>query len=175
MLLSNCHIKFIFPLAFTVEGSALRLTFFHFHYACCFTMPEKILVFKHIILFQKIKLGEEIERVYRIFFRGFLGLVNGPKTSILNWASNLNVENNFFFYYLKTYLSFFCLQSLEKIRFNLLRVGCLIAKSPHLLPNVSHLLQYKRSLLQNTAYMSNACKPYLQLRFTGFSSVFTGK
>ena len=30
MLLSNCHVKFIFPLALAVEGSALGLIFFSF-------------------------------------------------------------------------------------------------------------------------------------------------
>ena len=126
MLFSNCHVKFIFPMALAVAGSALGLILFCFHSVCCFMMPEKILVFKQIILFRKIKFGGEIERICRTFFRGFLGPVNGPKNSILNWVSNLNVENKNFFHYLKTYLSCFCLQSLEKIRFNLHRVGCLI-------------------------------------------------
>ena len=62
------------------------------------------LVLKQFISFRKIKFGGEI----------------------LNWVSNLNVENMYFSHYLKAYLSFFCLQSLEKIRFNFHRVGCLI-------------------------------------------------
>ena len=33
-LLSNCHVKFIFPLALAVKGSALGLIFFGFHYVC---------------------------------------------------------------------------------------------------------------------------------------------
>ena len=126
MLLSNCHVKFIFPLALAVEGSALEMILLCFHFVCCFMMPEKILVFKQIILFQKIKFGGEIERICMTFFRGSLGPVNGPKNSIFKWVSNLTVENNFFPHYLKTYLSCFCLQSLGKIRFNLYRVGCLI-------------------------------------------------
>ena len=80
MLLSNCHVKFIFPLGLAVEGSALGLILFRFHSVCCFMMPEKILVFKQIILFRKIKFGREMQG----FFRGFLGLVNKPKNSILN-------------------------------------------------------------------------------------------
>ena len=38
------------------------------------------------------------------------------------------------------------------------------AKSPHLFPDVSHLLHYERSLSQNTALMSKVCKRYLHLR-----------
>ena len=140
MLFSNCHVKFIFPMALAVAGSARRLILFCFHSVCCFKMPEKILVFKQIILFRKIKFGGEIERICRTFFRRFLGPVNGPKNSILNS-----------FHYLKTYLSCFCLQSLEKIRFNLHRVGRLIRQISPLFSGVSHFLHYKQSLLQNTA------------------------
>ena len=175
MVFSNCHVKFIFPMTLAIAGSALGLILHCFHSVCCFIMPEKILVFKQIILFWEIKFGGEIERICRTFFRGFLSPVNGLKNSILNWVSNLNVENKNFFHYLKTYLSCFCLQSLEKIRFNLHRVDCLIRQISHFFPDVSHLLHYKQSLLQNTAWMSKACKPYLHLKFTGFSLVFTGK
>ena len=132
MLFSNCHVKFIFPMALGVAGSALGLILFYFHSVCCFMMPEKILVFKQIILFQKIKFGGEIERICRTFFREFLGPVNELKNSILNGVSNLNVENKNFFHYLKTCLCCFCLHSLEKIRFNLHRVGCLIHQIPPL-------------------------------------------
>ena len=38
------------------------------------------------------------ENMKDLFFRGFLGSVNGPKNSVLNWVSNLNVENNFIKY-----------------------------------------------------------------------------
>ena len=93
MLPSNCHVKCIFPLTLAIEGSALGLIFFS---VCCFMMPEIILVFKQRILFWKIKFGGETERICRIFFRGFLGPVNGPKNSTLNWVLNLNVENKFF-------------------------------------------------------------------------------
>ena len=121
MLFSNCHVKFIFPMALAGAGSALGLILICFHSLCCFMMPEKILVFKQIILFRKIKFGVEIERICKTFFRGFLGPVNEPK-----WFQNLNVVNKIFFHYLKTCLSCFCLQSLENIRFNLHRLGCLI-------------------------------------------------
>ena len=84
MLPSNCHVKFIFPLALAVEGSALGLILVRFHYAFCFIMPEKILVFTQIFLFRKTKFGGEIERIYRTFLSGFLGPVNGTKNSILN-------------------------------------------------------------------------------------------
>ena len=77
MLFSNFHVKFIFPMALAVAGSALVLILFCFH-SVCFMMPEKILVFKQIS-FRKIKFGGEIERICRTFFRGFLGPVNGPK------------------------------------------------------------------------------------------------
>ena len=60
MLLSNCNVKFIFPLAVAVEGSAPGLILFRFHSLCCIMMPETILVFKQIILFRKIKFGGEI-------------------------------------------------------------------------------------------------------------------
>ena len=134
MLFSNCYVKFIFPMVLAVADFALRLILFCCYSVCRFMMPKKkILVCKQIILFRKIKFGGEIERICRTFFRGFLGPVNGPKNSILNWVSNLNVENKNFFHYLKTYLSCFCLQSLEKIRFNLHRVGCLIHQIPPLL------------------------------------------
>ena len=121
MLLSNCHVQFIFPLALTVEGSALGLIFFRFHSVCCFMKPEKILSFQtnNIILKSKIWWGNRDNM--QDLFRGFLGPVNGPKNSILNWVSNLNDEK-----YLKTYHFFFCLQSLEKIRFSLHMVECLI-------------------------------------------------
>ena len=46
MLFGNCHVKFIFPMALAVAGSALGLILFCFHSVCCFMMPEKILVFK---------------------------------------------------------------------------------------------------------------------------------
>ena len=164
MLFSNCHVKFIFPMALAVADSALGLILFCFHSVCCFMMPEKILVFKQIILFRKIKFGGEIERICRTFFRGFLGPVNGPKNSILNWVSNLNVENKNFFLLFKN-LSFLLL--------SLIFIGSIVwyAKSA----NVSHLFDYKQSLLQNTTWMSKACKPYLHLKFTGFSLVFTRK
>ena len=55
MLLSNCHVKSIFPLALAVEGSALGLNFFRFHSVCCFMMPEKALVFKQMIFLRKKK------------------------------------------------------------------------------------------------------------------------
>ena len=42
------------------------------------------------------KFGGEIERKCRIFLRGFLGPANGPKNSVLNRVSNLNVQNNFY-------------------------------------------------------------------------------
>ena len=121
MLLSNCHVQFIFPLALTVEGSALGLIFFRFHSVCCFMKPEKILSFQtnNLILKSKIWWGHRDNM--QDLFRGFLGPVNGPKNSILNWVSNLNDEK-----YLKTYHFFFCLQSLEKIRFSLHMVECLI-------------------------------------------------
>ena len=128
MLFSNYHVKFIFPMALAVEDSALGLILFCFHSLSCFMIPEKILVFKQIILFRKKKFGGEIERICRTSFRGFLDPVNRPKNSILNWVSNLNAENKNFFHYSKTHLSYFCLQSLEKIRFNLHRVGCLISQ-----------------------------------------------
>ena len=62
MLFSKCHVKFIFPMALAVAGSALGLILFCFHSVCCYKMPEKILVFKQIILFRKIKFGEKMER-----------------------------------------------------------------------------------------------------------------
>ena len=62
----------------------ILLIFFRFHSGGCFMMPEKIFVFKQMILFLKIKFGGQIERICRIFFRGFLGSVYGPKISILN-------------------------------------------------------------------------------------------
>ena len=46
MLFSNSHVKFIFPMALSVAGSALVLILFSFHSVCCFMMPEKVLVFK---------------------------------------------------------------------------------------------------------------------------------
>ena len=55
MLLSNRHVKSIFPLALAVEGSALGLNFFRFHSVCCFMMPEKVLVFKQMIFLRKKK------------------------------------------------------------------------------------------------------------------------
>ena len=69
MLFSNCHVKFIFPMALAVAGSALGLILFCFHSFCCFMMPEKVLVFKQIILFRKVKFGSEIE--------------SGPKNSVI--------------------------------------------------------------------------------------------
>ena len=45
----------------------------------------------------------------------------------------------------------------------------------YIIVNVSHLLHYKEIPLQNTACMSKACKPYVHLKFTGVSLVFTGK
>ena len=81
---SNCHVKFIFPLALAVKGSALGLILVRFYYAFCFMMPEKILVFTQIILFRKIKFDGEIERIYMTFLSGFLGPLNATKNSILN-------------------------------------------------------------------------------------------
>ena len=72
MLFSNYHVKFIFHMALAVAGFALGLILSCFHSACCFMMPENILVFKQIILFREIKFGGEIERICRTFFRGFL-------------------------------------------------------------------------------------------------------
>ena len=46
MLLSNCHVNFIFPLALAVEGSAPGLTFYCSHSGRCFMMQEKVFVFK---------------------------------------------------------------------------------------------------------------------------------
>ena len=97
MLFNNCHVKFIFPMALAVAGSALGLILFCFHSVCCFIMPEKILVFIQIILFWKIKVGGEIERICRTFFQGFLGPVNGTKNSFLNSVSNINVKNRSIF------------------------------------------------------------------------------
>ena len=76
MLLSNCHVQFIFPLALTVEGSALGLIFFRFHSVCCFMMPEKILSFQtnNLILKSKIWWGNRDNM--QDLFRGFLGPVN---------------------------------------------------------------------------------------------------
>ena len=81
MLFSNCHVKFIFPMALAVEDFALELILFCFHSLSCFMIPEKILVFKQIILFRKKKFGGEIERICRTSFRGFLDPANGPKWS----------------------------------------------------------------------------------------------
>ena len=119
MLFSNCHVKFIFPMTVAVAGSALVLILFCFHSVCCFMMPEKILVFKQIILFRKIWWGNR-ENMQDLFQR-ISG--SGKWTQMV---SNLTVENKNFLHYLKTYLSCFCLQSLGKIRFNLHRVGCFI-------------------------------------------------
>ena len=57
ILFSSCYVKFIFPMALAVAGSALGLILFCFHSVRCFMMREKILVFKQIILFRKIKFG----------------------------------------------------------------------------------------------------------------------
>ena len=67
-------------------GLCSRVDFFFscFRSGCCFKMPKKF------------KCVGNIERISRIYFRGFLVLVNGPKSSILNWVSNLNFQNNFF-------------------------------------------------------------------------------
>ena len=56
-------------MALAVAGSALGLILFCFHSFCCFMMPEKVLVFKQIILFRKVKFGSEIE--------------SGPKNSVI--------------------------------------------------------------------------------------------
>ena len=69
ILLSNYHAKFIFFLAVAVEGS--RVGFFSFSLYLLFHVS---LVLKQIVLFRKKKFGGEI----------------------LNWISNLNVENIFF-------------------------------------------------------------------------------
>ena len=132
MLLSNCHVKSIFPLALAVEGSALGLIFFRFHSVCCFMMPEKALVFKQMIFLRKKKFGREIERMCRIFFRGFLGPVNDPKTQpwidFQIWMLKIKffpiLKNLSFLLSFPSFLLF--LQSLEKIRFHLHRVGCLV-------------------------------------------------
>ena len=68
-------------------------------------MPEKIFVFKQIILFRKIKFGGQIERICRTFFRGFLAPVNGPKNSVLNLFLNLNPQSKL-------------LSVISKLRFN---------------------------------------------------------
>ena len=125
MLFSNCHVKFIFPMALAVAGSALRLILFCFHSVCCFMIPEKILVFKQIILFPKIKFGGEIERICKTFFRGFRGPVNGPKNSILNSVSNLNVENKVFFLLFKN-LSFLLLSSVTGKKSDLIFIGSIV-------------------------------------------------
>ena len=59
ILFSNCYVKFIFPMALAVAGSALGLILFRFHSVRCFMMPEKILFFTQIILFRKIKFGRD--------------------------------------------------------------------------------------------------------------------
>ena len=121
MLFSNYHVKFIFPMALAVEDSALGLILFCFHSLSCFMIPEKILVFKQIILFRKKNLvGKQRESA------GPLSEDFWIRQMDPNGVPNLNVENKNFFHYLKTHLSYFCLQSLEKIRFNLHRVVCLI-------------------------------------------------
>ena len=163
MLFSNCHVKFIFPMALAVAGSALGLILFCFHSFCCFMMPEKVLVFKQIILFRKVKFGSEIE--------------SGPKNSvILNWVSNLNVENNFFFQYLKTFIiSSFVFSHRKKSDLVFIGLDIWYAKSPQLFSDISHLPHYKGSLLQETGSMNKTCKPYLHLTITVFSLAFTKK
>ena len=53
-------------------------------------------VFVLVVVSENFKCVGNIERICRIYLRGFLVLVNGPKISILNWVSNLNFQNNFF-------------------------------------------------------------------------------
>ena len=84
MFLSNCHVKFVFPLALAVEGSALGLIFFSFSFWLLFQDARK---FKNW--------WEHRENIQDLFPR-ISGPVNGPKSSTLNCVSNLNFQNNFF-------------------------------------------------------------------------------
>ena len=70
MLLSNCHVKFIFPLAVAVEGSALGFSLcllfhvlFHVSYpnnAICNTCPNGVMFTNHIFEWQ-------IQRIFDYF------------------------------------------------------------------------------------------------------------
>ena len=120
MLFSNCHVKFIFPMALAVAGSALGLILFCFH-CLLFYDARKNLSFQTNNLISENKIWWGNRENMQDLFQRISG--SGKWTQMV---SNLTVENKNFLHYLKTYLSCFCLQSLEKIRFNLHRVGCFI-------------------------------------------------
>ena len=104
-----------------VAGAALVLILFCFHSVCCFHDVRKNLSFQRNNLISENKIWRGNRENMQDLFQRISG--SGKWTQMV---SNLNVENKNFFHYLKTYLSSSCLQSLEKIRFNCHRVGCLI-------------------------------------------------